>query len=1259
MAVGRISGPLLKDNLLRNGVNLAFETSLLYLDVVNGRVGINTTTPTNDLTVNGTTRTSILQVTTEADIATFTVTNNTIASSSGTINFLPSGSNPTVYQGTILVNNNLTIGTNTIQTTVSGSNLNINTTGTGQVVVNSNMLVNGNLHATGNITADGNITLGNQSTDTVTFDAEVASSVLPATNNLYNLGSDPTAGGQAWANAYIHNIHSTNITAPAAVINGIDIVLPQGNIYYVATNGSDSNAGVHENNPFLTIAHALSVATSGTTVYVYPGTYTEVFPLTVPEGVTLKGAGLRSVAIQPTVGTITNDAILLNGETTVEDLTLTGYRYNSVGNTGYGFRFASNFLVSSRSPYVRNVTIITKGSVTSSSDPYGYNQGDAGKGVYLDGSVVNAASNNASMLFHGVTIITPAQDSIVATNGVRIEWLNSFTYFANKGIYGISGSTGFAGVGKTRLTISNRTGTWAVGNTVSYYDTDGVTVLGSGTIASISGDDIYLTGKCAGFQTITDRTGKTVYAQGNAKLSTAQKKYGTASLTLDGVGDYVSVPSNPDFQFGTDSYTFEGWFYNTGGRSAVQVLFDMRTAEPQVVPYLNIQTNGSLLYYVNGVSRITTAAGVVPLNAWTHIAISRQAGVGTKLFVNGTQVGLTSYTALDYIQAPFNIGARFDGTLGFVGYVDDVRIEKGIAKYTSTFTPPASALASDNNTVLMLHFDGTNNATIFLDDGYTQQDVRTNAGGRATIIDFADYSQFGAEIRSIGSANIYGRRGAYGDGLGVLMYLIGHNFAYVGAGADTSNSPLPEGPEDEGELTGGDDWREVIELNGAKIFYTSVNDEGDYRVGDKFYVDQKTGDVLFNSQSLNITSVQGVTFTDGTHTTTVLPGEVDTGNIRISGNTIESVTGDVNVTAASGSINLQNNTYITGNLDVTGNFVIGGNITIGDQTTDTINFVAGINSNLIPAANSTYDLGTPSLTWANSYFTSANLGNITISGNTVSTTTGDLNLQPTGSNSVQIRNLSVNNNVVSSVNTNADIVLVPQGTGSVVINSNQSFIVPVGDTAHRPSGQNGMVRYNIDSNRYEGYANGYWTNLGGVQSVDGKTYITPESSPGAGNNIISFYANNNLTAYIDSSKLYTDDFKTANIDISGNTISTYTTGTDLNLTTAGTGSVIIGNLHFNNNTITNNSSGAVTQFTATSTGYYKFNGTYGVTIPVGAVSSRPATLYAETGMIRFNTDLQAVEVFNGAAWGSIVGLAGGINSTQASDIGIATVLTFG
>ena len=142
------------------------------------------------------------------------------------------------------------------------------------------------------------------------------------------------------------------------------------------------------------------------------------------------------------------DAIHLNGETTVEDLTIKDFYYDSGNDVGYAFRFAPNFTVTTRSPYVRNVSVITKGSVTSASDPRGFNEGDAGKGAYLDGAVATSSSKEASCLFHAATFITPGVDAITITNGTRVEWLNSFTYFANKGLYALNGSTGLKGAGK-------------------------------------------------------------------------------------------------------------------------------------------------------------------------------------------------------------------------------------------------------------------------------------------------------------------------------------------------------------------------------------------------------------------------------------------------------------------------------------------------------------------------------------------------------------------------------------------------------------------------------------------------------------------------------------------------------------------------------------------------------------------------------------------------------------------------------------------
>jgi len=221
MAVGRITGPLLKANLVRQGVNLAFETSLLYLDVNNLRVGVNTATPAYDLDVNGTTNTTNLTAGT-ATLASFTISGNTISSSNTTINLTPA-SGGVVYQGTLNVGS-LSLNSNTVSSTGSNTNIQLSPSGTGQVVVNSNTLVNGNLHATGNITADGNITLGNANTDTVTFDGEVNSNIVPNTDITYNLGS----ASLRWKNIYtatasITTLNATTVNTTDFQTSGLDI----------------------------------------------------------------------------------------------------------------------------------------------------------------------------------------------------------------------------------------------------------------------------------------------------------------------------------------------------------------------------------------------------------------------------------------------------------------------------------------------------------------------------------------------------------------------------------------------------------------------------------------------------------------------------------------------------------------------------------------------------------------------------------------------------------------------------------------------------------------------------------------------------------------------------------------------------------------------------------------------------------------------------------------------------------------------------
>ena len=182
-----------------------------------------------------------------------------------------------------------------------------------------------------------------------------------------------------------------------------DITNGQGNTYYVATVGSDNTTlanggagGKHPDTPFLTITKALATATSGDTIIVAPGEYQEAFPMTIPDGVTLRGTNLRSTSVKPTSITNDNNAFILSGDCHVSDLTIKDFYYNSGADEGYAFVVVSN-MDSTQSPYIERCTVTTKGSVVSGSDPYGYAQGDAGRGAKLDGANIASASQHGSV----------------------------------------------------------------------------------------------------------------------------------------------------------------------------------------------------------------------------------------------------------------------------------------------------------------------------------------------------------------------------------------------------------------------------------------------------------------------------------------------------------------------------------------------------------------------------------------------------------------------------------------------------------------------------------------------------------------------------------------------------------------------------------------------------------------------------------------------------------------------------------------------
>ncbi len=1090
MAIGRISGPLLKANLLREGVNLAFENDLLYLDVNNSRIGINNAAPQYDLDVTGTTRTPTLNVTNSATLGDITISDAGISTTQDILTLGTSATNSVVYQNKLHVDD-LELINNQIKTTVSNSPLELRPNGTGTVEVYANTNVYGDINATGSITADGNITIGDADTDNVTFNAEIASDIIPDITDTYALGSNPDTAGKQWNEVYSSTVYAGTVQADEIAIDGIDLNLRQGNIFYVAENGNDVNTGTHPNDPYASISQALTQATDGDTVHIYPGTYQEVFPMTIPAGVTVKGHSMRGVNITPTAITQNNDAFYLNGESTVEDLTIKDFF------TGYAFKFATGFTVTSRSPYVRNVSVITAGSTTTGSDPRGFDSGDAGKGAYLDGAVATSGSREAGCLFHSVTFITPGVDALTITNGVRVEWLNCFTYFANKGLYAVDGATGLKGTGKTAVRVDGLVGTIAPSQTFSYYDTDGTTLLASGTVDSVDADNkFYVNGNLSALQVATERSGKTVTRYQNPVTDTAIKKFGTSSLILDGTEDYVGVASNNDFGFGTGDFTVEGFFYFdtvTGVRS----LFDFRSgADTDVGLYLNVDA-GVPKVYINGAT-VLTGSTTLTTSTWYHVAVSR-TGTTMKIFVNGTEEA-TGTVSTDLATAkPFLIGTKWNASAEFLdGNIDEVRITKGLGRYTSSFGAVSSAFVSDTNTVLLLHFNNADDSSETITDDATQsQDLRFSGGATANFVTLADKTDFGGEVRSIASANVYGNYGAYGDGSGILMYLISQNFAYIGTGKEVTN-----------DATAVVQSQEVTELNNAKIRYSSVDHKGDFRVGDLFHVNQEDGTVDFTSSEFNIDTTSGLTITTGSSTTTLTGTEIDTGNLRLSGNTLSSLSGDINLNSASGNIKVTS----TGSLQLpTGNTASRPTPANGmiRYNTDT-NLFEGYNGNWT-ALNGVYDLDqdtyiTPELTpGANDdtirmYVSGAerlsinattletpriDVDDIYIDGNVVGITTADtdLTLSANGTGAVAFDNVSFKDSTITNTLADSPLLFQQTGSGYFKIEGTNGFVVPVGSNTERPAAayrETGMVRFNTQQAYLEIYDGTTWVSVAGT-----------------------------------------------------------------------------------------------------------------------------------------------------------------------------------
>ena len=797
---GRIGGSALKDNLLRQGIDLNFKNlsgnpALLHIDVNNQRIGINTESATDALTIPIAIKTTNLEAT-YSNIANFTIDNSQIVAlgGDGFINFNAANN----ISATAIATNNLKIDFNTISTTTTDTNIEIRPNGNGNLNIQSNWNITGNLHATGNIQTSGNLTLGNDDNDNVTFAAGINSDLVPGQTNTSDLG----APSKQWLNIYSNLLNGQAVQIDELLVGGAGSSLArrQGNIFYVSTLGNDSNVGDHQQGAFRTLKHALAQSdgsTGGpTAIHIFPGEYEEEFPLTVPSHVDIIGEDLRNTIIKPTIATQNNDVFLIQDDVTIENITIKDFY------TGYAFKFAPGTLVNTRSPYIRNCSVITKGSVVSASDPRGFAQGDAGKGALIDGATLDSNSLEASMLFHSVTFITPGVDCITMTNGVRVEWLNCFIYFANRGLYTTRGLTG------------------------------------------------------------------------------------------------------------------------------------------KVMPDLS--------------------------------------------------------------------------------------------------------------------------------------------------------TRYGAELRSIGSANIYGNYGAVADGANTLMYLVGHNFAYIGAAGNASN-----------DKTLTIETQETLELNSGSIVYTSTNATGKFRVGDSFYVDFDSGGTSIDANTVDFSGVGNIAVNSGLSTTYIDGNRVDTGNIRIFDNTVTTLDGDLNLSPVSTLFNTDTNTglVISRGTDLqrnnevadiryntqsnlfegysTSNLSFGGIYSTNRQ--DSIN--AHNTNNTIIFKVGGVQVGTINSTSTNLH--GLTTGDVLFDNNAINTTLSNSELElrrTTATNVVDIFDINIKESTFSNSSNNL-LTITSTGLGYVKFDTTTGLVIPFGTTLERTVVPVvGETRYNTDDEFLEIYTSTGWQRAAGAGS---------------------------------------------------------------------------------------------------------------------------------------------------------------------------------
>lgn len=257
---------------------------------------------------------------------------------------------------------------------------------------------------------------------------------------------------------------------------------------------------------------------------------------------------------------------------------------------------------------------------------------------------------------------------------------------------------------------------------------------------------------------------------GDVAISTAQFKYGTRSLYFDGSGDCVRFPLNGSFAFGTSTdFTIEAFVRPTAYDSLLAVVFGGGERTGAWDYAFGLMPDGRVSFQMSAAGgEVLTSTATAPLNTWTHVAVTR-SGSTIRVFVNGVGVSTTSTLSTEFGGTSYHcIGADNDGAhCNYTGFIDELRVTNGVARYTADFTPPAEAFPTTADTG-----GGGGSGEVIIgnvDFSWAGQSTYTPPSGNATnfswsgAVGFAGVSSI--TLESVSAVSAFVVSGAYGSAI--------------------------------------------------------------------------------------------------------------------------------------------------------------------------------------------------------------------------------------------------------------------------------------------------------------------------------------------------------------------------------------------------------------------------------------------------------------------------------------------------------------